>query len=38
MDNIPADPTQKQVKVYLNPLVMLLAGAEKQKGHPLTRP
>lgn len=27
----------KQVKVYLNPLSMLLAGAEKQKGSPLTR-
>jgi hypothetical protein len=26
-----------QVKVFLNPLVMLLAGAEKQKGRPLTR-
>jgi acyl carrier protein len=26
-----------QVKVFLNPLVMLLAGAEKQKGQPLTR-
>ena len=28
-----AEPT---VKVYLNPLVMLLAGAEKLKGSPLT--
>jgi hypothetical protein len=26
-----------QVKVYLNPLAVLLAGAEKQKGQPLTR-
>lgn len=26
-----------QVKVFLNPLIMLLAGAEKQKGRPLTR-
>jgi acyl carrier protein len=26
-----------QVKVFLNPLVVLLAGAEKQKGQPLTR-
>jgi hypothetical protein len=27
----------EQVKVFLNPLVVLLAGAEKQKGRPLTR-
>ena len=34
----PQDGTQpSQVKVFLNPLVMLLAGAEKQKGQPLTR-
>lgn len=26
-----------KVKVYLNPLVMLLEGAEQQKGTPLTR-
>jgi hypothetical protein len=26
-----------QVKVFLNPLVVLLAGAEKKKGEPLTR-
>ncbi len=28
---------QGQIKVYLNPLVMLLAGSERQKGRPLTR-
>ncbi|MCA9229373.1 MAG: hypothetical protein KDA57_01870 [Planctomycetales bacterium] len=28
---------EPQVPVFLNPLVMLLAGAEKQKGSPLTR-
>lgn len=28
---------EPQVKVYLNPLLMLLAGREKQKGSPLTR-
>jgi hypothetical protein len=33
----PAAPTGGQVKVFPNPLVMLLAGAEKQKGRPLTR-
>lgn len=27
----------EQVKVFLNPLIMLLAGAEKSKGGPLTR-
>jgi hypothetical protein len=27
---------QQTVKVYLNPLLMLLAGAEQQKGSPLT--
>lgn len=32
-----APSTGSQVKVYLNPLVVLLAGAEKQKGRPLTR-
>jgi acyl carrier protein len=31
------EASAKQVKVFLNPLVMLLAGAEKQKGRPLTR-
>ena len=35
MENVSSG--SKQVKVYLNPLVMLLAGAEKQKGRPLTR-
>lgn len=30
-------PSGGQVKVFLNPLVMLLAGAEKRKGRPLTR-
>jgi hypothetical protein len=33
----PAQPTAGQVKVFLNPLVMLLVGAEKQKGRALTR-
>lgn len=33
----PAATTGGQVKVFLNPLIMLLAGAEKQKGRPLTR-
>jgi hypothetical protein len=28
---------EKTVKVYLNPLVMLIAGAERQKGRPLTK-
>lgn len=36
-ENIMADSSPNQVKVFLNPLVMLLAGAEKQKGSPLTR-
>ena len=31
----PSD--EPKVLVFLNPLVMLLAGAEKQKGSPLTR-
>lgn len=32
----PHDPSQpSQVKVFLNPLVILLARAEKQKGRPL---
>jgi hypothetical protein len=30
-------PAGGQVKVFLNPLYMLLAGAEKQKGRPLTQ-
>src|SRR5258706_16038330 len=29
-------PTGDQVRVFLNPLIMLLAGAEKQKGRHLT--
>jgi hypothetical protein len=34
----PIETSQtSQIKVYLNPLVILLAGAEKQKGRPLTR-
>jgi hypothetical protein len=33
--NHEAEP--KLVKVYLNPLIMLLAGAEKQNGRPLTQ-
>lgn len=31
-----ADPNEPMVTVFLNPLVMLLAGAERQKGSPLT--
>ena len=31
-----ADPNEPMVKVFLNPLIMLLAGAERQKGSPLT--
>lgn len=31
------NPEVPQVKVYLNPLALLLAGAERQKGRPLTR-
>lgn len=31
------DRHSQQVKVFLNPLVVLLAGAERQKGRPLTR-
>ena len=35
---LPSDKSEpEQVKVFLNPLVMLLAGAEKKKGQPLTR-
>jgi len=30
-------PDAAQVKVFLNPLIMILAGAEKQKGKPLSR-
>jgi hypothetical protein len=30
-------PEQGQVKVFLNPLVMLLAGRERQLGRPLKR-
>jgi acyl carrier protein len=33
----PEKPQAGKVKVFLNPLVMLLAGAEKQKGRPLNR-
>ena len=32
-----AAPGPSQVKVFLNPLVVLLAGAERKKGQPLTR-
>ena len=32
-----AQAPETQVKVFLNPLVILLAGAEKQKGRPLDR-
>ena len=34
---IPAPGELGQVKVFLNPLIMLLAGAERQRGRPLTR-
>ena len=34
---LPDASQPSQVKVFLNPLHMLLAGAEKQKGRPLTR-
>jgi hypothetical protein len=33
----PDAATEPQVLVFLNPLVMLLAGRERQKGSPLTR-
>jgi hypothetical protein len=33
----PAEESGEQVKVFLNPLIMLLAAAEKQQGRPLTR-
>jgi hypothetical protein len=31
-----ANPNEPMVTVFLNPLMMLLAGAERQKGSPLT--
>jgi hypothetical protein len=33
----PDRPEEPKVLVFLNPLVMLLAGAEQKKGSPLTR-
>jgi len=36
--NAPASPAAGgQVKVFLNPLILLLDGHERQKGRPLTR-
>ena len=32
----PASTNEPMVQVFLNPLVMLLAGAERTKGEPLT--
>lgn len=35
-NSTPASTNEPMVTVFLNPLIMLLAGAERKKGQPLT--